>query len=91
MDKGLVLQIFSTIIHTMVWSRIFDSQTWALFVDVCAFVALTSSTRLEYWIHMVLMNQPDIEKSKVSFSTFQELEPLLANFNFGYFLFFEIG
>jgi hypothetical protein len=40
---------------------------------------------------MVLMNQPDIEKSKVSFSTFQELEPLLANFNFGYFLFFEIG
>ena len=26
----------------------------------------------------------EIEKSKVNFSTFPELEPLLANFNFGY-------
>jgi hypothetical protein len=30
---------------------------------------------------------PEIEKSKVNFSTFQELEPLLANFNFGFFYF----
>jgi phage-related tail protein len=28
------------------------------------------------------------EKRKINFSTFQELEPLLANFNFGYFFTF---
>ncbi len=79
MDKGLVLQIFSIIIHKMVWSRIFDSQMWALFVDVCVFVALTSSTRLEYWIHMVLMNQPGIEKSKVKFSMLDSFSEKLPN------------
>jgi hypothetical protein len=33
--------------------------------------------------------QTEIEKNKVNFSTFQELEPLLANFNFGYFCIFQ--
>jgi hypothetical protein len=32
--------------------------------------------------------QAEMEKSRVNFSTFQELEPLLANFNFGYFFIF---
>jgi hypothetical protein len=29
------------------------------------------------------------KNNKVNFSTFQELEPLLANFNFGYFFIFQ--
>jgi hypothetical protein len=38
---------------------------------------------------MASTHQAEIEKSKVNSSTFQELEPLLANFNFGNFFIFQ--
>jgi hypothetical protein len=46
-----------------------DSQTWAYLFHicgcVCVFAALASSTRLENWIHMVLMNLQDIGQTSI--------------------------
>jgi hypothetical protein len=41
------------------------SATSDVFVDVCDFAALTSSTRLECGIHMVLMNLQDIGQTSI--------------------------
>jgi hypothetical protein len=60
---------FSIIIYKMFWSRISWWPDMGLFFPYlwkCVFfVALTSSTRLECWIYMVLMNLQDIGQTGI--------------------------
>ncbi len=48
-----------------------DSQAWVYSFYICGcvcFVALTSSTRLECWMHLVLMNLQDIGQTSIKIS-----------------------
>ncbi len=62
--NGIGLQFFLLLYTKCSGQEFLDNQTWVYSLHICGcvsfFVALTRSTRLEYWIYMVLMNLQDI-------------------------------